>query len=162
MQFQTHPKETVQTMINKILLSTLVLLSLPLLAFKQQQVNGLKIVNFHYANSKVYLSIMNNSKDSIAFPNIYLRMSKHNKRYELRTEFYKVSNDTLYISLSSKPTLSSVKTSHRIEGMYIEGVYNDYKIEAEGLRDIRFNIDLKYKKIKIKNLVFQYDSTIVR
>ena len=118
---------------------------------------------FNYHKGSVEICFHNPSlTDTVVVPNLYLRQRKLKNKFVLRGEFYKVSDDTLYLKLSRKPALTGVSTSHKIDGLFIEGVYNDYKLAPNATKIFRIQIaqQHKMKVINVVNVLYDDYQTI--
>lgn len=120
--------------------------------------DDLSFIKFKYKKAKISLTFKNSSKDTLAIPNVFLRTYK--KSEELRKEFYKLSNDTLFLIFSKKPNLASVSVSHRVENLHIDGEYNDFKMHPNSIAFCQFFIESIYKKSIINFVSFKYDNFI--
>lgn len=147
---------------NKLIVVFGLLLLIPILGFKKSG-NCFSISCFEFSKGRVEICFHNRSlTDTVVVPNFYLRQGKVKNRVILRDEFYSVSGDTLYLKLSSKPSLAGVSTSHKIEGLYIDGVYNDYKLAPQATKSLMFEIasEHKNKTIRLVNVSFDDCRTV--
>jgi hypothetical protein len=124
--------------------------------------NDMVIDQFKFKRSKISLSIINLGKDTVLVPDFYIRGRGLKKRMELRTEFYEVSHDTLFINVSKTPDPSTIQVSDRSDvEIFIEGTYNDIKLPPDAKVLFHFFIDEKYKSAKLNFIQVRYDDLVV-